>query len=415
MKNPKVHPGPIFPTAFLPAVRYRWVGFVFCIRPVPDGTAVGCRTRRNFISFDPPARNGESPSVATPTIKRITRSKRNILAAAALAACLMVAPTIPATAQPGVDSSSDAQTRLADLSRESEQTNEALHNAEIDLEAKTVAQRDAEAAVTVHQQAFDAAEAALAQLKPAVDKVANVNYQGGRTNRLFAVMVSDSPQQLLDQMSALDIISAETARQVELFKQATSDAAAAEEAARLAADTARTAAEQAKVVSDDLQSKQSELQGQMAEVIASFNALSGAEQADLAGSPLPPGFDLSKILSTLVPGSSSGALQAGLTQIGKPYVWGATGPDGFDCSGLVVWAYKQVGKTLPRSSQAQASGGTPIDQKDLQPGDVVLFYPDASHVGLYAGNGNVLHASTFGVPVKVQSMASFPYYGARRY
>lgn len=365
--------------------------------------------------IDSPARNGESPSVARPTVKRVTRSKRNILAAAALAACIVVAPSVPANAQPGVDSSSDAQTRLADLSRESEQTTEALHNAEIDLDAKTTAQRDAEAAVASHQQTLDAAQASLAQLKPAVDKVANVNYQGGRTNRLFAVMVSDSPQQLLDQMSALDIISAETARQVEMFKQATSDAAAAEDAARIAAESARTAAEQAKVVSDDLQAKQSELQGQMAEVIASFNALSGAEQADLAGSPLPPGFDLSKILSNLIPGSGSGALQAGLTQIGKPYVWGATGPDGFDCSGLVVWAYKQVGKTLPRSSQAQAAGGTPVDQKDLQPGDVVLFYPDASHVGLYAGNGNVLHASTFGVPVKVQSMASFPYYGARRY
>jgi peptidoglycan DL-endopeptidase CwlO len=353
--------------------------------------------------------------VATPTVKRVTRSKRSVLAAAVLAACLVVGPTIPANAQPGVDNSSDAQTRLADLSRESEQTTEAMHNAQIDLDAKTAAQRDAETAVGSHQDALTRAQAALAELKPAVDKVANVNYQGGRTNRLFAVMVSDSPQQLLDQMSALDIISAETARQVQQFKQATADAAAAEDAARTAAETARIAAEQAKVVSDGLQAKQSELQGQMAEVIASFNALSSSEQADLAGSPLPPGFDLSKILSNLIPGSGSGALQAGLTQVGKPYVWGATGPDGFDCSGLVVWAYKQVGKTLPRSSQAQASGGTPIDQKDLQPGDVVLFYPDASHVGLYAGNGNVLHASTFGVPVKVQSMASFPYYGARRY
>lgn len=353
--------------------------------------------------------------MAKPTVKRITRSKRSVIAAAALAACLLVVPTTTAQAQPGVDSASDAQTRLADLSRESEQTTEALHNAQIDLDAKTAAQNDAEAAVGTQQEALTRAQAALAQLRPSMDKVANVNYQGGRTNRLFAVMVSDSPQQLLDQMSALDVISAETARQVESFKQATTDAVAAEEASKAAAEAARTAAEQAKVVSDDLQAKQSELQGQMAEVIASFNALSSAEQADLAGSPLPPGFDLSKILSNLIPGSASGALQAGLTQIGKPYVWGATGPDGFDCSGLVVWAYKQVGKTLPRSSQAQAAGGTPIDQKDLQPGDVVLFYPDASHVGLYAGNGNVLHASTFGVPVKVQSMASFPFYGARRY
>jgi cell wall-associated NlpC family hydrolase len=352
--------------------------------------------------------------VATPTVKRVTRSKKSLLVAASLAACLLAAPTSVANAQPAA-SEPDAQTRLADLSRESEQTTEAMHNAQIDLDTKTAAQRDAETDVAVHQQALGAAEAALAQLKPSIDKVANVNYQGGRTNRLFAVMVSDSPQQLLDQMSALDIISADTARQVEQFKQATTDASAAEEASRTAAEVARTAAEQAKMVSDDLQAKQSDLQSQMAEVIAGFNALSGSEQAELAGSPLPPGFDLSKILSNLIPGSGSGALQAGLTQIGKPYVWGATGPDGFDCSGLVVWSYKQVGKTVPRSSQAQAAGGTPVDQKDLQPGDVVLFYPDASHVGIYAGNGNVLHASTFGVPVKVQSMASFPYYGARRY
>lgn len=373
-------------------------------------------TEGPFARFDPvvSARTESHLLVATPTVKRVTRSKRAVLTAA-LAACLLASPTAIAHAQPQIGSATDAQTRLADLSRESEQTTEALHNAQIDLDAKTAAQRDAEASVDTHRVALQAAEDALAQLKPAIDKVANVNYQGGRTNRLFAVMVSDSPQQLLDQMSALDVISAETARQVEQFKQATSDARTAEQAAEQAADVARTAAEQAKMVSDDLQAKQSELQSQMADVMAAYGALSSDQQAELAGTPLPPGFDLNKILQNLVPGSGIAALQAGMTQIGKPYVWGATGPDGFDCSGLVVWAYKQVGKTLPRSSQAQAQGGTPVDQKDLQPGDVVLFYPDASHVGLYAGNGNVLHASTFGVPVKVQSMASFPFYGARRY
>lgn len=353
--------------------------------------------------------------MATPTVKRLTRSKRSILAAAMLAACLAVGPTVTASAQPGIDTASDAEARLAELSHESELTTEALHDAQIDLDAKLASQRDADVALGIHQDALNAAQQSLVELKPAMDKVANVNYQGGRTNRLFAVMVSDSPQQLLDQMSALDIISAETSRQVEQFKQASADAAAAEEASREAADLARTAAEQARLVSDDLQAKQSELQDQMAEVVASYDALSQAEQVELAGTPLPEGFDLSKILSGLAPGSSSSALQAGLTQVGKPYVWGATGPDGFDCSGLVVWAYKQVGKTLPRSSQAQMESGTPVAQKDLQPGDVVAFYPEASHVGIYAGNGNVLHASTYGVPVKVESMASYPYYGARRY
>lgn len=334
---------------------------------------------------------------------------------AVAAACIMVVPITTATADPGFGSASDAQAKLAELSRESEQTNESLHNAQIDLDARAREQLDAQTAVDASRAALDAAQSQLAQLRPAMDKVANVNYQGARTNRLFAVMVSDSPQQLLDQMSALDVISAETAGQVARFQQASADASAAEQAAATAAEQARVAAEQAKAVSDDLQAKQSELQGQIAEVMASYSALSSSEQLALAGSALPEGFDPSTILKNLTPGSGSSALEAGLTQIGKPYVWGATGPDGFDCSGLVVWAYKQVGKTLPRSSQAQAAGGTPVDQKDLQPGDVVLFYPDASHVGIYAGNGNVLHASTFGVPVKVQSMASFPYYGARRY
>ncbi|MEK8071242.1 NlpC/P60 family protein [Rhodococcus sp. EXRC-4A-4] len=346
---------------------------------------------------------------------RVVRLVRNSVIAVALAASITVVPTTTAIAQPGFDSASDAQTELAELSRESEQTTESLHNAQIDLDAKNQQQLDAQAVVEQSRAAVDAAQAQLAQLKPAMDKVANVNYQGARTNRLFAVMVSDSPQQLLDQMSALDVISAETADQVARFKQASSDAVTAEQAANAAADQARVAAEQAKVVSDDLQAKQSELQGQIAEVMAAYSALTSSEQLALAGSALPDGFDPATILQGLTPGSGASALQAGLTQIGKPYVWGGTGPDGFDCSGLVVWAYKQVGKTLPRSSQAQAAGGTPVDQKDLQPGDVVLFYPDISHVGIYAGNGNVLHASTFGVPVKVQSMASFPYYGARRY
>ncbi|WP_442970907.1 NlpC/P60 family protein [Rhodococcus sp. Leaf278] len=359
--------------------------------------------------------DGESLSVAISRSTRVWRLTGNSVVAATLAACIAFAPTTPAVAQPGFDSASDAQAELAELSRQSEQTNESLNNAQIDLDAKMQQQLDAQAVVDQSRAALDAAQTQLAALKPAMDKVANVNYQGARTNRLFAVMVSDSPQQLLDQMSALDVISADTADQVARFKQASADAVSAEQAAATAADQARMAAEQAKAVSDDLQAKQSELQGQIAEVMAAYSALSSSEQLALAGSSMPEGFDPTVLLQNLTPGSGASALQAGLTQIGKPYVWGATGPDGFDCSGLVMWAYKQVGKTVPRTSQAQAEGGTPVDQKDLQPGDVVLFYPDASHVGIYAGGGNVLHASTYGVPVKVQSMASFPYYGARRY
>ncbi|MEV0760928.1 C40 family peptidase [Nocardia sp. NPDC050435] len=108
------------------------------------------------------------------------------------------------------------------------------------------------------------------------------------------------------------------------------------------------------------------------------------------------------------------ALEAAESKIGSPYVYGAAGPNAFDCSGLVQWAYRQAGMELPRTSGAQLSAGTPVAYDDLQPGDVVSFY-GGGHSGLYAGGGNVVHASTSGVPVKVASMSEMPFAGARRY
>lgn len=347
--------------------------------------------------------------------QKMKRSMCTAVATGMLSLTLVGLPGASAGADPVVNNPTQALERLADLSRESERTTEALHNAQIDLDAKQGVQRDAEARLAGDRDAAAAAQSRMDQFRPTVSKLVSASYQGARTNRLFAVMVSDSPQQLLDQMSALDAISNDTARAVAEFKQASTDADAAEAASRVSADAARAATEQAKLVSDELQSKQSELQKQIDEVTTAFDRLTGAERAELAGATFPPGFDAGRILSSLAPGSGSAALEAGLTQVGKPYSWGATGPDAYDCSGLVVWAYQQIGKSLPRSSQAQAQGGTPVDKSQLQPGDVVTFYDDASHVGIYAGDGNVLHASTYGTPVKVDSMASMPFHAARRY
>ncbi|AOW92880.1 protein p60 precursor [Rhodococcus sp. WMMA185] len=343
------------------------------------------------------------------------RPLRSVLTAVALSLVLVALPSIQAGADPAFTNPSDSMARLGELSRQSEQTTEALHNAQIDLEAKQSAQREAEAAAANDQGALDAARERIEVFRPAVNQLATSTYQGARTNRLFAVMTSDSPQQLLDQMSLLDIIAKDTSNQVDQFWSATSDATRAAEASKSSADAAREAAEQAKAVSDDLQRKQSDLQAQIDQVLEAFGNLSASEREELAGTPFPPGIDPATILAHLTPGAGTNALRAALTRVGSPYSWGATGPNEFDCSGLVVWAYQQIGKTLPRSSQAQASGGMPVSREDLQPGDLVLFYDDASHVGLYAGNGNIVHASTFGVPVKVESMARFPYYGARRY
>ena len=111
---------------------------------------------------------------------------------------------------------------------------------------------------------------------------------------------------------------------------------------------------------------------------------------------------------------ASSALQLALSKIGKPYKWGAAGPNAFDCSGLVSWAYKQVGVSLPRTSAAQARVGKPVAKSDLRPGDLVFFYKPISHVAIYIGNGKVVHASTSGQPVKISDLNRMPFTTARR-
>ncbi len=336
----------------------------------------------------------------------------------ALVACVLLIlglASAPAVADPIGDSPTAKLEHLADLSRRSEQATEALHHAGIELDARIAEQHDLDARVAADRDALTAAQAEVARFKPTVDKLAQANYRGSRTNRLFAVMVSDSPQQLLDQMVMLDVLGAQTDREIEGFRQATDAATAAAAASQKSAEAARVAAEQAQTLRDDLQRQETELETQIAAVLDAFDNLSDGEKSILAGTPFPPGLDADRIMEHLIPGNGAGALRAALTRIGDPYVWGATGPNQFDCSGLVVWAYQQVGKTVPRSSQAQAQGGTPVSRDNLQPGDVIIFYNDASHVGIYAGDGNIVHASTFGVPVKVQAMDSFPFHSARRY
>ncbi|MET8428068.1 NlpC/P60 family protein [Nocardia sp. NPDC004860] len=312
-------------------------------------------------------------------------------------------------------SAGEAVQRLIDLSRQSEQLNQQALDAQSDLDTKATAagvadQRAADAAATL-----DAAKAEIRRYQPVIDRAATSALLGSRTNRLTSLLVSNSPQQLLDQMSIVDFVGARTNDQLGQYEKATDAASVAEAAARSAADTARAASAAADAVRKDLESKRAALQGSMAQVIAAWGQLSAGDKSALAGSMFPPGFDRDSLLRGLVPGSGTSALAAGLTRVGDPYVWGATGPDQFDCSGLVQWAFHQVGKNVPRTSQQQSSYGTPVDEKDLQPGDVVFFYSDISHVGIYAGNGLMLHASTFGIPVQVAPMSSTPFHSARRF
>ncbi|MFI7500370.1 NlpC/P60 family protein [Streptomyces sp. NPDC049687] len=98
------------------------------------------------------------------------------------------------------------------------------------------------------------------------------------------------------------------------------------------------------------------------------------------------------------------ALAFARAQIGKPYVWGATGPDSYDCSGLTQAAWKAAGVTLPRTTYDQVNAGTTVSLADAQPGDLVFFYDDVSHVGIYIGNGMMIHAPKPGAYVREESI-----------
>lgn len=104
-----------------------------------------------------------------------------------------------------------------------------------------------------------------------------------------------------------------------------------------------------------------------------------------------------------------------LSKVGAPYVWGATGPSSFDCSGLTSWAHSQAGISIPRTSSAQASAGTPVSLSNLQPGDVVSYYSGASHVAIYIGDGKVVNAINSGTPVSVTDLNYMPVNNAVRF
>jgi len=114
--------------------------------------------------------------------------------------------------------------------------------------------------------------------------------------------------------------------------------------------------------------------------------------------------------------SSKGAkaLAFAKKQIGDSYRYGATGPNSWDCSGLTGGAWKAAGVKIPRTSQAQYKAGKKVAKSALKPGDLVFFYSGITHVGIYAGNGDVIHASRPGKPVAKIKMKYMPYQGARR-
>jgi cell wall-associated NlpC family hydrolase len=346
------------------------------------------------------------------------------------------------------DPADDALAKLNELSRQAEQTTEEMHTAQLDLDKKLAAQKAAEQKHNADVAAAEAAKTQLASYQTTVDNLAAAMYMGAHTDSLSAMMTADSPQHLIDQMSAQEAVASEMAVQMAGYRALNDKAAAAEAISAKSANDARVAAEQAAAVRADVQAKQSKLNVQIAVVKSQYMALTPAQRTVLAGPAAPaalpdapealpdlPPPDLSLIAApppeglvaapppegdVAAPDTPHGTeaaivIQAALSRIGSPYSWGAAGPNAFDCSGLVMWSFQQAGIALPHSSQALAAGGQPVSLSDIQPGDVVTYYSDASHAAIYIGDGMMVHASTYGSPVKVAPVGNAPIFDVRRY
>jgi len=201
-------------------------------------------------------------------------------------------------------------------------------------------------------------------------------------------------------------------------------AAGAHVAAAQAQTAAQDAAAAAKATYDKVAAQQADLQKQVAEYQAVYERLSAQEQAAVAEVSHPA--RASRAERTEAAPVSSGpvvansqaaqiAVDTAMAQRGKPYVWAASGPGSFDCSGLTAYAYRAAGIELPHSSTLQSRMGQAVSRADLQPGDLVFFYSPVSHVGIYIGNGQMVHAPTTGDVVKVANLDSMgAFAGGRR-
>ena len=330
------------------------------------------------------------------------RRSRALLAVGAVLAAVTAGVLAPGTATAAPGGSAHAATLVEAAARQLSVIDGQVQQAQQTVQAqqKSAAAAAAKAAV---------AKAALAKFEPQMRAIAQSGFTGKSQSRVAAFLTSDSATELVEQMTTLDMIASHT-------EDVIAKVAAAQDAARAAKAAADKLAARARAGLAELKAQQAAVQKKVAAYRAEFDRLSAAEQATVATALAGPKLDAPSLNDLpLAPGSAAAiAVKAALAQVGKPYVWGATGPDGFDCSGLTSFAWAAAGVELPHSSLAQSRLGHAVSRSELRPGDLVYFYTPVSHVALYIGNGMMVHARTFGQGVAVTSVDQAGYRGARR-
>jgi peptidoglycan DL-endopeptidase CwlO len=332
------------------------------------------------------------------------RTARRAALALAGALGLALAPAPAGAEEP--TTAADAAALVAARGHELEVLTEEFNEARETLAGQQAAAQAAAAAVTEAQTAVTAAQ-------DSVVGVARSAFTGDTMGSFQALMTSDSADEFVNRVTLLQAVAG---HQGELLETAV----VAGEAAAQAQIVADRAAGEAQTQYDAVARQQADLQAQIAEYQADYTRLSAEERRaalEAAAAAHGAGEDgrtsraereEPAAASSAPVAVSGGSLQAvvdrALAQRGKPYVWAASGPGSFDCSGLVQYAFQAAGISLPHSSRMQSQMGTPVSRAEARAGDLVAFYSPVSHIGIYLGNGQMVHAPTSGDVVKIASV-----------
>ncbi|BBA96820.1 putative NPL/P60 family secreted protein [Actinacidiphila reveromycinica] len=318
-------------------------------------------------------------------------------AAAAAAAALSGGAAQLAAADPSGDSAPDASTRLDQLYQQAEQDTQRYDAAQETAERLRGEVADLQDRAARGQKRVNA-------LRDDLGAVAASQYREGAVDPTLALLLSDRPSQYLDQASALDRLGARQAARLGELQEA-------ERVLRQERDQATGKLAELRSTSAQLRRRKEDVQRALAGAQAVLHSMPAAAQAayrdggtrSSRDQALPPLLDL-----PASSGRAAVALAAARRMLGAPYVWGATGPRAFDCSGLMQYAYAQAGVALPRTSQAQMNAGRHVPLSQARPGDLVIYRSDASHVAMYVGGGQVIHAPYPGARVRYDPVGMMP-------
>lgn len=345
---------------------------------------------------------------------------------------LAIAPTA-AHADPATDKAA-VQQQIVQIQHEIGEVAEQYNDAKIKLAELNEAKAAASAAAQSAASSLDDEKAQVAATGVSL-------YKSPVLADAETIITAATPQEIIDKLNTLGQISDHYGDTVEALTAGQSEAASV-------AAAAEQAAAEAKQTEQELAAKKYQIEGKLPELEAKLAALTEeerqavfaqagghateqpasqeAQQATPAPQSAPtsqsapaPSQSAPAAKPSTTPvnagsgGSSTGqaAVSAALSRVGMPYKWAAAGPSSFDCSGLMLWAYAKAGVSLPHSSSAQAASGTTVPVSAAAPGDI-LWMP--GHVGMYIGNGQVVHAPTAGDVVKVVSVGSMSWQKAVR-